>query len=294
MEQLQNEELRRIDDIVQSVDCLVMSLPGPQQWRNSHYHTYMELLYVQEGAYELKVGNSIHHLAQGDLFVILPGQPHCTRRLMAQQTLLCVKFLPRILFTQEADDAMPEHLAGLVLERYSQQRHFSAGELEGTPVPQAIKELCRESQAQDFASALAVRYHLCAVYLWLIRYWHDSAGQPLLSMRSRNAALSLAPAREYVQSEYATATTAQAALACGLSYGYFSHLFHSCMGVCFSDYVLGVRIARAQQLLVSTGKSITEIAMEVGFSTASYFAQVFRNRTGVSPGQYRRNTCQGR
>lgn len=294
MEQLQNEGLRRIDDIVQSVDCLVMSLPGPQQWRGSHYHSYMELLYVRDGAYELRVGSSIHRLEQGDLFVILPGQPHCTRRLMARQTLLCVKFLPRILFTQEADDAMPEHLAGLVLERYSGRRHFPATLLSDTPVPQAMQAIERESQTQDFASALAVRCHLGAVYLWLIRYWHDAAGQPLLSMRSRNAALSLAPAREYVRTDYATATTAQAAKVCGLSYGYFSHLFRSCMGVCFSDYVLGVRIARAQQLLVSTDKAVTEIALEVGFSTASYFAQVFRGRTGVSPGQYRRGTSHGR
>jgi AraC family transcriptional regulator len=46
-------------------------------------------------------------------------------------------------------------------------------------------------------------------------------------------------------------------------------------------------VSRAKQLLTDTGKSITEIALEVGFSDSGYFSRVFRREVGVSPAAYR-------
>jgi AraC-like DNA-binding protein len=40
--------------------------------------------------------------------------------------------------------------------------------------------------------------------------------------------------------------------------------------------------------LASTDKTITEIAMEVGFSDSNYFSRVFHQETGISPLTFRR------
>jgi AraC family transcriptional regulator len=42
------------------------------------------------------------------------------------------------------------------------------------------------------------------------------------------------------------------------------------------------RIARAQQLICETSRSLIEIALEVGQSSPSHFAQVFRRIVGVT------------
>ena len=81
---------------------------------------------------------------------------------------------------------------------------------------------------------------------------------------------------------------ASAASACGLSYGYFSTLFSTYMKTSFSSYLRTVWVNASQPLLLSTYKSITEIALDIGFSSASHYIQAFRQQMVLSPGQFRR------
>ena len=73
----------------------------------------------------------------------------------------------------------------------------------------------------------------------------------------------------------------------GLSPAYFSHLFHQETGMTFTKYLQSRRIAEAQRLLASTGKSITEICFACGFSSLTHFNRVFRAFAGQSPRQHR-------
>ena len=44
---------------------------------------------------------------------------------------------------------------------------------------------------------------------------------------------------------------------------------------------------KARQLLRETNKTMIEIGPEVGYSSPSHFAQIFRREVGVTPSQYR-------
>jgi AraC-like DNA-binding protein len=48
------------------------------------------------------------------------------------------------------------------------------------------------------------------------------------------------------------------------------------------------RVHQAKRLLLDEKKSITEIAMLVGFSDSGYFSRVFHRETGMSPDAFRR------
>lgn len=56
------------------------------------------------------------------------------------------------------------------------------------------------------------------------------------------------------------------------------------------DYLLNCRISRAKIFLTNTGLPIKEIAYRLGFSDEHYFSNIFRKKTGISPGQYRKGT----
>jgi AraC-like DNA-binding protein len=47
------------------------------------------------------------------------------------------------------------------------------------------------------------------------------------------------------------------------------------------------KIERAKQLLQSGHENVTDVAMQLGFSTPAYFATVFKRYTGQSPHTYR-------
>ncbi len=74
----------------------------------------------------------------------------------------------------------------------------------------------------------------------------------------------------------------------GLSADYLTSCFHKELGLTPVAYLNRYRIQQARQLLKNTHKSVTEIALDVGFSSSSYFSRIFRRETGMSPEAYRR------
>ena len=48
------------------------------------------------------------------------------------------------------------------------------------------------------------------------------------------------------------------------------------------------RIELAKRLLIDTTESLADVAVETGFGTQSRMTTVFKQRTGFTPGQYRR------
>jgi AraC family transcriptional regulator len=73
----------------------------------------------------------------------------------------------------------------------------------------------------------------------------------------------------------------------GLSKFYFNRLFKNATGVSPSRYQINLRMDEAKRLLRETKKSALEIALDVGYSNPSHFAQLFRKETGLSPSDYR-------
>jgi AraC family transcriptional regulator of adaptative response / methylphosphotriester-DNA alkyltransferase methyltransferase len=63
--------------------------------------------------------------------------------------------------------------------------------------------------------------------------------------------------------------------------------FKRVIGVTPSAYIQQTRIAKAQQYLSQTVKSMTVIASEVGIPNAAHFATLFHKRTGLTPTEYR-------
>lgn len=68
---------------------------------------------------------------------------------------------------------------------------------------------------------------------------------------------------------------------------YLSKRFCSETGMSLREYINERRVEEAKRLLLSTTKTVSEIACEVGFENISYFSTVFHKFTGVSPINWR-------
>ncbi len=73
-----------------------------------------------------------------------------------------------------------------------------------------------------------------------------------------------------------------------LSVPHLSRMFRREMGVTFIDYLTGVRIRKAIELLQNDQLKIYEIAELTGYANQHYFSNVFKKNLGVSPAEYRR------
>ena len=70
---------------------------------------------------------------------------------------------------------------------------------------------------------------------------------------------------------------------------YFSKLFHREVGCRVSEYILNEKVKVAKNMLAYSEYTCTEIAEYLAFSSDSYFGKIFRERTGETPMQYRKN-----
>jgi len=74
----------------------------------------------------------------------------------------------------------------------------------------------------------------------------------------------------------------------GLSKFHFDRLFKTAMGVSPSRYHINLRMDAARRLLRESKQSVVTVALDVGYTNPSHFAQLFRRETGLSPSDYRR------
>jgi len=74
----------------------------------------------------------------------------------------------------------------------------------------------------------------------------------------------------------------------GVSTTYLAQYFKMKKGMTVSGYITKVQIDNTKRILLSTEKTIKEIADEVGFTDVSNFIRKFKAQTGVTPGVYRK------
>ena len=70
---------------------------------------------------------------------------------------------------------------------------------------------------------------------------------------------------------------------------YFSKRFKTELGMSYTDYLLHVRMLRAQELLSETDMPIGDIVTQCGYTDFSYFSGRFRQYCGVTPHEWREN-----
>lgn len=93
----------------------------------------------------------------------------------------------------------------------------------------------------------------------------------------------------YMQMKYADVITIDTlAKQCNLSASRFAHLFTLQVKQTPMRYLELYRIRIAQELLLGSSRSVSEIAFQCGFSDSLYFSHVFKRVTGKSPRNFRR------
>jgi two-component system response regulator YesN len=78
-----------------------------------------------------------------------------------------------------------------------------------------------------------------------------------------------------------------------LSREYISRKFKQEMGENVSDYIAGIRMKRAKELLGNANLKIAQIAEQVGFQDEKYFSKVFKKWTDCTPNDFRKHHYGG-
>lgn len=166
-------------------------------------------------------------------------------------------------------------------------RHFgltkpSIFELKETKTLEHIFRKMHEAVRSDsvFGNYRASGY----LYDFLIEFYR------IISAKGTSAApnSALMKAVDYIGANYDRPISMDALCAVsGVSKQYLCTLFRNTLGARPMEYIAKRRIQAAKELLTGTDKTVEQIALEVGFCTASYFCKLFKRYEGISPTRFK-------
>lgn len=173
--------------------------------------------------------------------------------------------------------------AALLVSLLPQLMHVR-GEKRLATLVQLVRD---ESRAQRPAREVILARLLEVLLIEALRSTGDTSATPGLLRGLGDARL--APAlRRMHESPTLPWTVAQLAKEAALSRSAFFERFRRAVGVAPMEYLLGWRMALARNLLRRQTQGVAEVALSVGYSSASTFSVAFTRHVGVPPAQYAR------
>lgn len=236
----------------------------------SHTHNHTELFYIVSGKGQFFIQDQLYPVNVNNLVIISPNVIHTEVSLNAHPLEYIVLGIEGI----ELKDCSSSNGLFLILDR------FESAEIAG-----CLRNILRETELKNTGYE-----DVCQAYMeiLIIRLMRNTA----LSIPTESQALSAnrqcAKVRQYIDLHFKEALTLdQLAEEGHMNKYYLSHSFKREYGVSPINYMVSRRIEESKYLLAETDLSLSQISQLLGFSSLSYFSQVFRKTQAVTPMEYR-------
>lgn len=248
--------------------------------RAPHCHDYFELFYVETGACSFFTGNNMYDVHAGDYLLIPPQVFHYTRYSFGA----CKRW--NVFFHGGDIDGGVAELMPHGNRFFDEVRIFRVPEAYRTQTEQILAQMMREARISDDRSPL-IQHTLLNQLLLLCGRVCDFLEE--LPENIHTTDRQIVVAAQYISEHYMDdISAADIARAAGYSPNYLSKKFREAAGLGVHEYLTFIRLQHAALELVSTGDSVTEIAMRCGFSNGNYFKDAFKKKYGVTPREYRK------
>ena len=262
---------------------------GPGLCVAAHSHSYIEILYCIDGTHEALLNWKPYIFKPGDMVLINSREIHQIKCLSTGESrYLVLRFEPELLYSIYSNVFEIKYILPFITRENAIQKVFTAKEISNTFIGEVFYELLKDYTTQPYCYELALHTNIYRIFLWILRHWNESGIKIDSVIDDFNLIKRFQSVLDYMYKHYAEEISVSDLAAMNhMSYSYFSRMFKKVIGQNFREYLNHIRIKKAEQFLVSTDFSITEIAMETGFSSSSYFVQQFKRLKKISPRQFR-------
>lgn len=256
-------------------DFLVKKSSFHKPMLSMHYHASYELYCLVEGEREYFIGDRFFAVQSGDLVLIPPGLLHRTAGKGATRVLV----------------------------------HFTEASLRRFFSPETLRNLLHPHEPLIFRPGQEDRAYLFSVIDRLLHAYEsmpengEGLSTAVFFLFELLFRMSITP-NEYVSARYKDQRMEKIVRYVNHNYGritglaelaehfylskyHFCRLFSGELGVSPIAYLNMVRIRAACTLLCDPARSVTDVAMQCGFNSSSYFCKVFKEEMKMTPHTYR-------
>lgn len=245
----------------------------------THRHpNTIEICYLERGCQTYRVAGREYHLVGGDVFVTAPGEPHDTGGYAEDRGILYWLQL-RIPKRGQSMLMLPAVESTALIAQLSElpARHFAGRPIIKQTFNQ-IFQLCEQPVSPLLRVAVVNELVKCVLEVINCANCHEDLN------RNPSIVRIVERIKSNPDQEYLLHNLAEEA---GLSLSRFKTNFKAQVGIAPHEFILRCKIDAARNGLRDRRRSVTEIAMELGFSSSQYFATVFKRFTHQTPVEFR-------
>lgn len=240
-----------------------------------HIHKSMECIYVTSGTLELGVGRTLCHMETGDFGIVFPNVIH-HYQVFSREKSRALYFLA------------PPSFAGFYLEQLQTcqpKDPVLPAAFVHPDIPYALERLRELADLEEGQQGEALGKAFTQIIL--------ARAFPCLTLQKRGEQTGQDIVYDmvaYMAEHYTEEEMSLTRMAQDLGYSpfalsrAFSHTFHTN----FNRYLNELRLNQALSLMQNADASVTDLAMNAGFTSMRTFNRVFQERFHMSPREYRK------
>lgn len=250
-------------------------------WHSTaHFHPFTEIFFITDGKGAFYLSDQIVNVNKWDLIIINSNCLHTEKSSLSDVPLeYIVMGVDNLLLN------FPESYSLTDNDKQIKLYEIMNFAKDKDVILNYFNTLIKEIENKEFNYEIICKSILNMFITYIIR----SRSSLLFIEESREKLnLECIKIRNYIDSHYSQNITLD--FLSNLTYMNKFHLVHTFtkqIGLSPINYAINKRIQEAKNLLSTTNYSIRDIASIVGFSNSSYFSQMFRKVTGITPKNYR-------
>lgn len=256
---------------------------------NSRSHkSEMEIVEVTQGSLNVQIGTEFIEAKAGDFLYVPPTMVFRADSASGKATVRGMIFDMSIIA-----DNLENFDSEIFYMFYVQSKNKIAVFTDEHPVYPTLKRFMQESYdeyaTKDICYKLPIRANIYKIMTALLRFYCGSRNE--LDRMIYHNVLRLRPAIAYIEEHFKDKIyIEELSDMINVSPDYFTKVFKESIGKTPIDYINGMRVNCAMELLCSTDMPMTDIADSIGFCNPNYFHKIFKQYMDVSPLAYRKST----
>lgn len=246
----------------------------------SHFHTHnlTEIFYIISGTGKITVENTDYQIQTNDMILIKPNAKHKELSSESDPLEYLVIGIKDLTFTANPTASVSNQFCTL----------FNAARQQ-----RIIKSYCEmihdELNHQDENSPRMLKNIIDIVLILLIRVFDIR----FFSEESQKQSHNCFKTKAYIDAHFKENITLDIlSEATHMSKFYLTHSFSNEFGLSPIQYLTKKRLNESCSLLMNTDMSIASIAETVGYESASYFSQVFKQSFSITPRKWRKQNTE--
>ena len=286
------EDIAAEQNLEYSYRCFKQKHVGNQIMAQSHWHTFIELLFFNSGSASIYLDGKLYHAKKDDLVIVNSKEAHYIESRDTTTEYTVIQFDSELLQMSSTVFAL-KYIIPFSGPDKKYPRIFN-DELKLGEIRQRVRDIHDEYKEKPYAYELAMQGNIIMLFLDIVRAWHKYGIdiESDISIKDRDLEW-LNKAMSYIEDNYNRNISAkEVSKVCLMSYNYFTTRFKQQMQRSFSSHLNTVRLRHAEHELISSDKSITEIAYDSGFSSTSYFISMFAKYKNITPQNYRKRLLE--